>query len=74
MWAVIPVLLLLATDYTTEGMKALEDRKYQEAASLFAKAVAADPGDYAANFIWRCRIACSTSPRKPYPSTKKYWS
>jgi len=50
MWAVIPVLLLLATDYTTEGMKALEDRKYQEAASLFAKAVAADPGDYAANF------------------------
>ena len=46
----LSLLFLFATDFTTEGMKALEDRKYQEAADLFAKAVAADPGDYAANF------------------------
>jgi tetratricopeptide (TPR) repeat protein len=52
MWAaaILTLLFLFATDFTTEGMKALEDRKYQEAADLFAKAVAADPGDYAANF------------------------
>jgi tetratricopeptide (TPR) repeat protein len=52
MWAaaILSLLFLFATDFTTEGMKALEDRKYQEAADLFAKAVAADPGDYAANF------------------------
>src|SRR6266446_4789826 len=50
MWLAIPVLFFLATDFTAEGMKALEDRKYQEAADLFTKAVAADPGDYAANF------------------------
>src|SRR5690349_23705491 len=31
-------------------MKALEDRKYEEAAGLFAKAVEADPSDYAAQF------------------------
>src|SRR5260370_18267584 len=52
MWAaaMLSLLFLFATDFTTEGMKALEDRKYQEAADLFAKAVAADPADYAANF------------------------
>src|SRR6266567_7758219 len=50
MWLALPLLFFLATDFTTEGMKALEDRKYQEAADLFTKAVAADPGDYAANF------------------------
>ena len=52
MWAaaILTLLFLFATDFTTEGMKALEERKYQEAADLFTKAVAADPGDYAANF------------------------
>ena len=41
MWAaaILTLLFLFATDFTTEGMKALEDRKYQEAADLFAKAV-----------------------------------
>src|SRR5438309_6613454 len=34
----------------SDGMKALDERKYQEAADLFAKAVEADPTDYAANF------------------------
>ncbi len=52
MWAaaILTLLFVFATDFTTEGMKALEDRKYQEAADLFAKAVAAEPADYAANF------------------------
>src|SRR5437588_7976574 len=52
MWAaaILSLLFLFATDFTTDGMKALEERKYQEAADLFAKAVAADPSDYAANF------------------------
>jgi tetratricopeptide (TPR) repeat protein len=52
MWAaaILSLLFLFAPDFVTEGMKALEDRKYQEAADLFAKAVAADPADYAANF------------------------
>jgi tetratricopeptide (TPR) repeat protein len=71
MWAVIPVLLLLATDYTTEGMKALEDRKYQEAASLFAKAVAADPGDYAANFHLALSYSLLDKPAEAIPIYKK---
>src|SRR5437867_1477308 len=35
MWA---LLFLLATDFSAEGMKALEERKYQEAAGQFAQA------------------------------------
>jgi tetratricopeptide (TPR) repeat protein len=52
MWAaaILILLSLFATDFTTEGMKALEDRKYQEAADLFSKAIAVDPSDYAASF------------------------
>src|SRR5258708_13713677 len=52
MWAaaILSLLLFFAPDFTAEGMKALESRKYQEAADLFSKAVDADPGDYAATF------------------------
>lgn len=52
MWVAVILSLLwfFAPDFTADGMKALEDHKYQEAADLFSKAVDADPGDYAANF------------------------
>jgi len=49
-WLILPLLLLFAGDYSSDGMKALEENKYREAADLFAKAVEADPADYAANF------------------------
>lgn len=51
MWALAAVLFFLQTpDYTAEGVKALDAAKYDRAAELFAKAVAADPKDYAAHF------------------------
>ena len=51
MWALAAVLLFLqAPDYTAEGTKALDAGKYDRAAELFGKAVAADPKDYAAHF------------------------
>jgi tetratricopeptide (TPR) repeat protein len=52
MWVVasLSLLLLFAPDFTADGMKALDAHKYEEAAGLFAKAVDADPADYAANF------------------------
>jgi tetratricopeptide (TPR) repeat protein len=51
MWAFAAVLLFLQTpDYSAEGTKALEAGKYDQAAELFGKAVAADPKDYAAHF------------------------
>ncbi|HTQ56689.1 MAG TPA: tetratricopeptide repeat protein [Bryobacteraceae bacterium] len=51
MWACAALLFFLqAPDYTAEGMKALEAGKYDQAADLFHKAVAADPKDYAAHF------------------------
>ena len=51
MWALAAVLFLLQTpDYTAEGMHALDAAKYDQAAELFGKAIAADPKDYSAHF------------------------
>jgi tetratricopeptide (TPR) repeat protein len=51
MWAFAAVLFFLqAPDYMAEGMQALDAAKYDHAAELFNKAVAADPKDYAAHF------------------------
>lgn len=50
MWILLVALLVQAADFQADGMKALEAQKYEEAAALFAKAVAADPKDYGAHF------------------------
>jgi tetratricopeptide (TPR) repeat protein len=51
MWACAALLFFLQTpDYTAEGIKALEAEKYDQAAGLFNKAIAAEPKDYAAHF------------------------
>ena len=51
MWAFAAFLFFLqAPDYSAEGLKALDTAKYDQAAELFGKAVAADPKDYAAHF------------------------
>jgi len=46
----VPVVLAQSADYQAEGAKALDAKQYSTAADLFAKAVAADPQDYAAQF------------------------
>jgi len=43
-------LLLQTADYYAEGSKALDEKRYQDAAQLFSKAVDADPKDYSAHF------------------------
>src|SRR6476646_2140952 len=52
MWAILATFLLLqqAPDLTADGLKALDDGKYDVAAGLFTKAVEADPKDYSAHF------------------------
>jgi tetratricopeptide (TPR) repeat protein len=51
MWVLAAVLLFLQSpDYSAEGLQALDAAKYDRAAELFGKAVAADPKDYAAHF------------------------
>ena len=51
MWAVAVALLLLQTpDYSSEGLKALDDGKYQVAVDAFTKVISADPKDYTAHF------------------------
>src|SRR5438034_8047883 len=71
MWLALPLLFFLATDFTAEGMKALEERRYQEAADLFAKAVAANPGDYAANFHLALSDSLLGKPAEAIPVYKK---
>src|SRR5262245_52269138 len=52
MWPFVAVALFVfqATDFSAEGMKALEDRQYEAAVQAFTKAIAADPKDYTAHF------------------------
>jgi tetratricopeptide (TPR) repeat protein len=50
MWAVAALFLLLQADYTTEGMKALDEGKYEAAAQAFRKVIEADAKDYFAHF------------------------
>ncbi len=50
MWALLAALLLLQTDFTAEGLKALDESRYEAAAQSFAKAVEADPKDYSGHF------------------------
>ncbi len=50
MGAIAVALLLLQLDFNAEGLKALEDGKYEAAVQAFAKAIEADPKDYSAHF------------------------
>jgi tetratricopeptide (TPR) repeat protein len=50
MWALFAVLLAQSVDYSAQGMKALDEQKYDAAVELFTKAVAEDPKDYGARF------------------------
>src|SRR5260370_479412 len=50
MWALAAFLLFAQADYTTEGMKALDDGKYDSAVHAFRKAIDADSKDYFAHF------------------------
>src|ERR1700733_12096570 len=50
MWFLLLAFLAQSTDFQAEGLKALDARKFEEAAALFSKAIAADPKDYGAHF------------------------
>jgi Tfp pilus assembly protein PilF len=50
MWWLAGLLLLVQADYTSEGMKALDEGRYDAAVTAFGKATAADPKDYFAHF------------------------
>jgi Tfp pilus assembly protein PilF len=51
MWASVALLFFLqAADFNSDGMKALEAGKFEEAQQAFLKAIAADPKDFTAHF------------------------
>src|ERR1051326_7050942 len=50
-WALIfACFFLQSTDYSSEGMKALEGARYDAAVEAFTKAIAANPNDYTDHF------------------------
>ena len=49
MW-VLALLFWIQTDFTSDGMKALEEGRYADAVAAFTKATAADAKDYFAHF------------------------
>jgi len=53
MWSALAIavlLLLQAPDYNAEGIEALEEERYENAAAAFEKVLEADPEDYSALF------------------------
>ena len=50
MWALAAFFLFAQADFTTEGMKALDEGKYDSAVQAFRKAIDADSKDYFAHF------------------------
>jgi tetratricopeptide (TPR) repeat protein len=50
MWALLAVFLAFQTDFTADGLKALDEQRYEAAAQSFSKAVEADPKDHTAHF------------------------
>lgn len=50
MWFLAALLFFQAADPTPEGMKALDEGRYEAAAQAFLRAIAADPKDYTAHF------------------------
>jgi tetratricopeptide (TPR) repeat protein len=50
MWLVLIALLAQSVDFQADGMKALNEQRYDAAVESLTKAVAADPKDYGARF------------------------
>jgi Tfp pilus assembly protein PilF len=50
MWALLAACFLFQADFTADGLKALDESRYEAAAQAFSKAVEADPKDFQAHF------------------------
>lgn len=50
MWALLAAFLLAQADFTAEGLKALDENRFEAAAQSFVKAIEADPKDYSGHF------------------------
>lgn len=50
MWFLLLAFLAQSDGFQADGLKALDANQFEQAASLFSKAVAADPKDYGAHF------------------------
>src|SRR5256885_14938572 len=67
----VAFLLLQAADLSTQGMKALEAQKYEDAVQIFTKAVAQDPKDYGAHFHLALSYSLLNRDQEAIPEYKK---
>jgi Tfp pilus assembly protein PilF len=64
-------LMLLQTDYSADGMKALQANHLDEAAAAFTKAIEADPNDYGAHFNLALTYSLAKQDAKAVPEYQK---
>lgn len=52
MWLSVALLLFVAlqSDFSSQGLRALDEKRYPDAVDAFTRAVAAEPGDFSAHF------------------------
>jgi tetratricopeptide (TPR) repeat protein len=67
----ILALLLLQTDYSAEGMKALDANRFDLAAEMFSKAIEQDPSDLGAHFNLALTYSLSKQDAKAIPEYQK---
>jgi tetratricopeptide (TPR) repeat protein len=65
------LLLFQTADYTAQGIKALESNQLDSAAQLFAKAIEADPADYAAHFHLTLAFSLQNKDAQAIPEYQK---
>ena len=64
-------LLLAAPDLMDDGIKALDEQKYEQAVEIFTKAVAGDAKDYAAHFHLALSLSLANREPEAIPEYKK---
>lgn len=68
----VPLLLLLwQTDYSADGMKALQANQLDAAAAAFTKAIEQDPSDYGAHFNLALTYSLAKQDSKAIPEYQK---
>ena len=73
MWPSAALLLFLAfqTNYSEQGLKALDEKRYQAAVDNFLRAIAADPSDYTAHFNLALAYSLMGKDTEAVPEYKK---
>src|SRR5690242_6777838 len=73
MWPTTTLVLFLAfqSNYSDQGLKALDEKRYQAAVDSFLSAIAAEPNDYTAHFNLALAYSLMGKDAEAVPEYKK---